>query len=61
VPPARSSRGLIAAPKRGRVARRRGSDRHAAEGIRLNITDMINFNKSLSEHEGSSFTVFVQH
>jgi hypothetical protein len=29
------------------------------EGVRLNIKDLINFNKSLSEEEGSGFTVFV--
>ena len=32
-----------------------------AEGVRLNVKDMINFNKSLSEEEGSGFTVFVRH
>jgi hypothetical protein len=29
------------------------------EGVRLNVKDLINFNKALSEHEGSGFTVFV--
>jgi hypothetical protein len=32
----------------------------AVEGVRLNIKDVINFNKSLSEEEGSGFTVFVK-
>jgi hypothetical protein len=31
-----------------------------AEGVRLNVKDVINFNKSLTEEEGSGFTVFVQ-
>jgi hypothetical protein len=32
----------------------------AVEGIRLNVKDLINFTKSLSEEEGSGFTVFVK-
>jgi hypothetical protein len=31
------------------------------EGVRLNVKDVINFNKSLSEEQGSGFTVFVRH
>jgi hypothetical protein len=31
------------------------------EGIRLNAKDLINFTQSLSEEEGSGFTVFVKH
>ncbi len=29
------------------------------EGVRLNVKDLINFNKALTEHEGSGFTIFV--
>ena len=29
------------------------------EGVRVDVKDVINFNKSLSEEEGSGFTVFV--
>jgi hypothetical protein len=32
----------------------------AVEGVRVNIKDLINFNKSLSEEEGSGFTVFLK-
>ena len=32
----------------------------AAEGVRVNIKDLINFNMILGEEEGSGFTVFVK-
>ena len=32
----------------------------AVEGVRLNVKNLINFNKSESEEEGSGFTVFLK-
>jgi len=31
----------------------------AVEGVRLNVKDVINFNQSLAEEEGSGFTIFL--